>query len=89
MRVRTRVVTVGVTAAALTGLLGGPPASANTQTSPTCWSSTVDDGQFADFTLSNLGAHDLPGLSAFTPPRAGFSVGDFTVGFQSDTCGLH
>ncbi len=89
MRAVTRVVTIGITAAALTGLLSGPPASGSEQNPPTCWSSTVNDGQFADFTLSNLGAHGDPGLSAFTPPRAGFSVGNFTTGFQSDACGLH
>jgi hypothetical protein len=89
VRAATRVITVAITAAALTGLLSGSPASANEPTPPTCWSSTVDDGQFADFTLSNLGAHGEPGLSAFTPPSAGFSVGDFTVGFQSAACGLH
>jgi hypothetical protein len=88
VRARRRIALVGMTAGILVGVLSGT-ASADQPTPPTCWSELTNHGQFAAFTLSNLGAEGQPGLSAFTPPNAGFSVGNFTTGSQADACGVH
>ena len=88
VRAKRRIALVGMTTGILVGILSGT-ASADQPTPPTCWADLTNQGQFAAFTLSNLGAEGQPGLSAFTPPNAGFSVGNFTTGFQADACGIH
>jgi hypothetical protein len=88
VKVKRRIALVGMAAGIVVGVLSGT-ASADQPTPPTCWAALTNQGQFAAFTLSNLGAEGQPGLSAFTPPNAGFSVGNFTTGFQADACGVH
>ena len=88
VKAKRRIALAGMTAGILVGVLSGT-ASANQPTPSTCWADLTNQGQFAAFTLSNLGAEGQPGLSAFTPPNAGFSVGNFTTGFQADACGVH
>jgi hypothetical protein len=71
------------------GLTAGTAAAGQPSPSPTCWAAVSNLGQEADLAHSSIGTDGYPGLSAFTPPRRGFSVGDFTTFVQDDSCGMH
>jgi hypothetical protein len=76
---------LAVSAAFFVGLVvAGAPASAAGPQPPTCWGSSVNDGQAAAVVASFLGGNGQPGLSSFNHG----AVGAYNNGTHYSTCGF-